>query len=397
MRVLALLFILTSSAFAQGVAHTLTVDGHFLVTLKHSRNHAVLQRVREAADREMHVGPFSVMENKMIPPSGDRHDYMSMGIYWWPNPATHSGLPYVRYDGRRNPQTAKIPDHANLSRLEEAVQTLGLAYYLTGDEAYAARSAMLLRVWFLNPSTRMNPNLNDAQAVYGRDNGRGFGVLDARNMSEILDGITLIKNSPALTVADKRGLHKWFSEYLKWLQASRNGQQESHAKNNHGSWYDEQFVGIALYLGDKGLAQERAEMAKTLIAHQIKSDGEQPLELARTASFSYSGFNLDALSLLALEASPLNVDLWDFHAKNGASLQVALDYLLPYAMGKKKWPYTAINGVPTNNLVQPLLLAAIHFHKHKYLMLARELEVRPTLMEVLLEKEAEAELKKKLS
>jgi hypothetical protein len=395
MRVLVLLFILTTSLFAQNVPHTLTIDGHFLTALKRTHNHAVLQRVRTAANREMHVGPFSVMENKMIPPSGDRHDYMSMGIYWWPNPATRSGLPYVRHDGRIDPQAANIPDHSKLFKLQDAVQTLGIAYYLTGNEAYAARSAMLLRTWFLNPSTRMNPNLNDAQAVPGRNNGRGEGVLDARYMPKILDGIALIRSSPALTARDRKGLHRWFAEYLKWLQVSKNGRQESHAKNNHGNWYNEQFVGIALYLGDKGLARKRAEMAETLIAQQIMTDGRQPLELARTKSFSYSEFNLEALSRLALEAGSIGIDLWGFHAKGGASMQSALNYLLPYATDKRIWPYKAINGEPTNNLVQPLLLAASHFHDRKYLTLAEKLNDHPTLIELLLEKQAEAELRRK--
>lgn len=394
MRVLALLFVLTIPLFAESIPNTLTINGNFLASLKRSQNPIVLRRVRAAAEHAMHAGPFTVMNNTVVPPSGDRHDYMSMGIYWWPNPSTHNGLPYVRHDGRVNPQAAHIPDHKELFGLENAVQTLGIAYYLTGDRAYAARSAMLLRTWFLNPATRMNPNLNDAQGVPGRYNGRGEGVLDARYMPKILDGITLIGGSHALTPKGKKALRGWFTEYLKWMQTSKNGRQEFHAKNNHGSWYDEQFVGIALYLGDKKLAHEYAEMAKTLISHQIMADGKQPLELARTKSFSYSAFNLDALSRLAFEAEDVDVHLWDFHAKDGASMQAALDYLLPYATGKRKWPYTAINGEPRDALISPLLLAALRFHSEKYLALAEKIDSHPDLIEFLMEQEAESELGK---
>lgn len=394
MRVLAILLLFTTSIFAECVPSTLTIDGHFLASLKRSRDAAVLRRVRLAAEREMSVGPFSVLENKMVPPGGDRHEYMSMGIYWWPNPATSNGLPYIRHDGRVNPQAAAIPDHANLFRLENAVQTLGIAYYLTGDEAYAARSAFLLKTWFLNPSTRMNPNLNDAQGVPGRISGRGEGVLDARYIPKILDGITLIKGSPALTADDRRGLHEWFEEYFRWLQVSKNARDEARAKNNHGSWYDEQLAGIALFLGHRGLARRIAVRAEVRIAHQITPDGKQPLELARTKSFSYSAFNLDALTRLALETQSLGINLWGFQSKDGASLRVALDYLLPYATGERRWPYMALNGEPVGSLARPLALAAIHFKDQRYLSLIEKLKPPTTLVEYLLEKDAEAKLRK---
>ena len=35
---------------------------------------------------------------KLVAPSGDKHDYISVGTYWWPNPDTSDGLPYIRRD-----------------------------------------------------------------------------------------------------------------------------------------------------------------------------------------------------------------------------------------------------------------------------------------------------------
>src|SRR5262249_18780613 len=126
---------------------------------------------------------------------------------------------------------------------------LGLGYYLTGEEKYATHAVLLLRTWFLDPATRMNPNLNFAQAVLGVNTGRGTGLIDDRGLPRLLDGITLLEGSPKLTASDKDGLHKWFTAYLNWLQTSPNGRDESDAKNNHGSWMDQQVAGIALFLG----------------------------------------------------------------------------------------------------------------------------------------------------
>lgn len=390
MRWISLLFLLSAPLLAQSPPKTMLINGQFLVRVKQAQNPAIMKEVRSAADGAMHAGPFSVMENHVVPPSGDKHDYMSLAPYWWPNPATSNGFPYVRHDGERNPRLKTIPDHENLSKLEDAMQALGFGYYLTGNEAYAQRAVLLLRHWFLDPATRMNPNLNYAQAVLGRSSGRGEGVLEARGFPIILDAVTLIGNSPSLSTQDKEELRQWFTSYIKWMQTSPNGKQESRAKNNHGSWYNEQLAGIALYLGDKDLARKAAENAEKLIANQIEPDGSQPLELARTKSFSYSEFNLDALSRLAQEAQGAGVDLWDFHAVDGASMRAALNYLLPYAEGDKKWTHKAINGLPTGDLAQPLLFASLHFHDEQYLALAKKLQGRLSIGTYLLEKEAEA-------
>ena len=369
---------------------TLELNGAFLKQLKAHPQPAIVNAARMDANRAMHAGPFSVMDKQDYPPSGSKHDYLSLAPYWWPNPDTKSGLPFIRKDGQVNPDRYKVSDDREFNETRNAVHALALGYYLTGNQSYARRAVRLLRTWFLNPATRMNPNLNFAQAVPGRNTGRGTGLIDVREIPRLLDAITLLESSPALTKADKAGLRKWFTDYLKWLQNSKNGKDEADAKNNHGSWYDQQLVGIALFLGDKDLARQTAETAKTKrIALQIESDGSQPLELARTKSFSYSVFNLDALMRLAQEADHTGVNLWSYRAPNGASIRAALGYLVPFAAGKEKWTREAINGLDPSLLTEPLLLAAIHFQDPDYLKLAAQFEKNPDLDTRLLQAEAQ--------
>jgi hypothetical protein len=125
-----------------------------------------LDALEQDAAKALAMSPVSVMDKAVTPPSGDKHDYMSQAPYWWPDPAKPGGRPYVRRDGERNPEISRISDHDNLGRLTNVIPTLGLAFYFTAREDYATQAARLVRVWFIDPATRMNPHLR-----FSRDSG----------------------------------------------------------------------------------------------------------------------------------------------------------------------------------------------------------------------------------
>jgi len=297
-----------------------------------------LVRLRAEADKLLRKTPGSVMDKTRVPPSGDKHDYLSLAPYFWPNPKTASGLPYVRRDGETNPESKSGTDAGTFGAMGEAVETLGLAYFFTGQESYAEKAALLMRVWFIDPATRMNPHLSYAQAIRGVNDGRGTGILDARHLVEATDGIALLAGSTAWTVGDQEALLAWLGSYYRWVTESKNGQDERAAKNNHGSWYDAQLVHYALMLGRKDDARKIAQAALTnRIATQIEPDGRQPLEIARTKSFDYCCFNLEALLQLARSCTHAGVDMWGFTTPDGRSLRGALHFMAPYADPAKPW------------------------------------------------------------
>jgi len=326
-----------------------------------------LDRLLREADSALTAGPFSVMDKTRVPPSGDRHDYISLAPYWWPDRRKPDGLPYIRKDGERNPETQADYDSPRLGRMIGAVNTLALAYYFTGSERYAQHAAQLLRAWFLDPATRMNPNLEYAQTIPGITGGRGTGIIDTRELPRLLDDIALLKGSPSWTVRDRQGMREWLTAYLQWLRTSRNGRDEFAAPNNHGSWYDAQTAALALFLSQPEVAREILESSKMRrIARQIEPDGSQPLELARTRSLDYSVFNLEALMQLAELGRNVDVDLWHYEAPGGGSIRKALDYLAPYADTSRKWPGRQITPMSPSRLLAMLRLGELAYGDPRY-------------------------------
>ena len=326
-----------------------------------------LDRLLSDAERAVAAAPVSVTEKKRVPPSGDRHDYMSLAPYWWPDSTKPNGLPYVRRDGRRNPETMNDYDAPRLRQMTDAVTTLALAYYFTGREPYAAHAAHLLRVWFIAPATRMNPRLTYAQAIPGITDGRGIGIIETRGLIRLLDAIRLIEPCASWTPDDRRQIGQWMSGYLEWLLTSSNGKDERAAKNNHGSWYDAQAAALALFLGKPALTRQIVDASKTRrIAVQIRPDGGQPLEEARTRSLDYSIFNLEALMQLAELGRKVGVDLWRYQSPNGSSIRKALDYLATYADTTKKWQGEQITPIDATRMLEALRMGELVFNDPSY-------------------------------
>jgi hypothetical protein len=322
------------------------------------------------ADKALLVEPPSVTAKAKVPPSGDKHDYLSLAPYFWPDPSKPAGLPYLRKDGQVNPESRDeaANDTLRMRLLGKSVETLGLAYHLTKDERYAAHAARMLRVWFLAPETRMNPHLRYAQAVAGKNDGRGTGILESRYVGFAADAAGLLQDSAAWTESDRRQFDQWLGVFLDWLLTSAPGRDEAAAQNNHGTWFDVQAVQIALALGRHDVAKRiLQDVPVKRYGVQIKADGRQPLELVRTTSFGYSCYNLEAHAMLANFGDHLGVDLWRARSGEG-SFRVALDFLTPYleTPPARKWPYPQIKAEGAEEMLPVLRLAALAYRDPAY-------------------------------
>ena len=333
----------------------------------------LVDSLQKQAERFLKMDPVSVMDKQFTPVSGNKHDYMSQAPYFWYDSTKPNGVPYMRKDGVRNPEIYKITDRTYLGNLENATRILSLAWYITGEKKYADKSAGLLRTWFLDESTKMNPHLEYGQAIPGVNTGRGIGLIETVALISIADAASLLQGSGSWTEADHLSLQKWYSQFLNWMLTSKNGKDEHAAKNNHGTWYYAQVIDFALFTGDTNKAKQLVEESKKRLDSQLTKEGKQPLELERTNGLGYSTMNLRGWFTVATLAKKTGTDLWNYKTPQNISIRAAFDWLLPFALGEKKWDYQQISKYNRTEVYPLLLQAYTEFKAQKYLDAANEL------------------------
>ncbi|HDS83907.1 MAG TPA: alginate lyase [Phycisphaerales bacterium] len=311
-------------------------------------------------------------------------DFYSMGDYWWPNPDTEDGLPYVQRDGQSNPDN--FTEHRMaVRRLRDAVAALAAAYALDGNERFAQKAVSLLNIFFVDKDKRMNPHLLYAQAIPGRTQGRGIGIIDTLHLAEAPLAIEALKNSDAMTSEILDGLKQWFADYADWMTTHPQGIDEMNTENNHAVAYFVQVATFARLVGDEDkLELARRRLKEVIMPSQMAQDGSFPRELTRTKPYGYSIFQLDNMSLLCELLSTEQDNLWTFTLPDGRNMQKAMEFLFPYLKDKSQWPYRAdIEHFEDWPVRQPcLLLAGYAFGRPDYLALWKTLDPDPTNLEV---------------
>lgn len=306
--------------------------------------------VRELADAALKSGPWSVTTTRPKDSDAKPNDYYSEGPYWWPDPKNPGG-PYIRKDGERNPGRF-VANRNDLGAMCSATLALGMGAYLLSDKRCAEHGSRVLSTWFVDPKTRMNPNLEYGQAVRGHNTGRGIGIIDTVSLIHCAQGVLLLE----LAGYDAAPVRRWFADYLKWMTTSKKGLDEKKAENNHGTWWTAQAAAYATLTGDTtNLEIAWKHYREVLVPTQIEPDGSCPREEARTNSLGYSAMNLDAFAVICRIAQTHGVDLWKFKGPKGVGVMDAFRYLLPYVQGKERWRKQQISKWTADSTIFPAL------------------------------------------
>jgi len=294
-------------------------------------------RIEHVASAALEAAPRTLTSAVNPRSAGGVHDFSSEGDYWWPDPANPDG-PYIQRDGLSNPDNFVAHRRLMLDMARD-VGALAAAWKVTHQERYAAAAVRQLQVWFVDPATKMNPNLLYAQAIKGRSTGRSIGVIDTLHLAEVALAIEALRGSAALVPETDLALCAWFRDYLHWLNTHDYGVKEKNWDNNHGTCWTLQAACFAHLLKDEAmLAECRDRLKKIHLPDQMAPDGSFPRELARTKPYGYSIFNLDVMTALAVVLSTPEENLLTWSLPDGRSLVKGVAFLAPYLMDKATWP-----------------------------------------------------------
>lgn len=330
----------------------------------------------------MQQEPITVSTTFCSRSAGCTNDFYSEGDYWWPD-SENPEAPYIQKDGLTNPDNF-ISHRLAMIRFSKIIGALASAYKITGNIEYIQKAKTHLNAWFVNEQTKMNPNLQFAQAIKGRFTGRGIGIIDTIHLMEVAQGTVVMQDKIDSELLFQ--IKKWFSDYLSWIMNSANGKEEMGAKNNHGTCFVMQVASFAKFTGNKSLMEFCSNRFKEiLLPNQMAENGSFPLELARTKPYGYSIFNLDAMTTICQILSTKMDDLWQYKTVEGKNIKSAIAYLQPFIADKSKWKLKPDvmywNDWP---VAQPaLLFGALAFDKKDWFVTWKILVHNPNVQEVI--------------
>lgn len=345
-------------------------------------NAVLKKQVLAEAEKALSDEPITVTNESSSRSAGGKHDFYSEGDYWWPD-EKNPDAPYVQKDGLTNPENFVAHRLAMIS-LCKIVGALASAYKVTGDEKYAKQASKHLEAWFINSETKMNPNLQFAQAIKGRYTGRGIGIIDTIHLMDVAQGTLVLQNKLDKSVFD--GVQKWFSEYLDWMMTNQNGKDEMNAKNNHGTCFVMQVASFATLTNNKELLNFCRNRYKTvLLPNQMAQDGSFPLEMSRTKPYGYALFNLDAMVTLCQILSTKDDNLWEFTTTKDLNIKKGIEFMYPFVEDKSKW--TLKPDVMYWNewpVAQPAFVFGANAYKNQdWFAVWKKLEHNPQVQEVV--------------
>jgi alginate lyase len=260
------------------------------------------------------------------------------------------------------------------------------AWKLTKDKRYAAHAAEHLRAWFIDQRTRMNPNLQYAQAIHGITTGRGTGIIDTIHLVEVARAIEVMQPARPLSTSEMTAIKQWFADYLQWMTTSKNGIQERDAKNNHTTCWVAQVAAFAHLVGDQKSLEFCRERFKTVIVpNQVAANGSFPEELRRTKPYGYELFNLEAMATVCEILSTPQDNLFTFETSDGRGFRRAMAYMAPFIADKKTWPLKpdVMYDQEWPMRQASLLFAGIAFKRQDYLDLWKRLPPDSNVEEVI--------------
>ena len=220
--------------------------------------------------------------------------------------------------------THRLAVQASRARQDfDKVRALAYAWRLTGRGEYLGSARVILLAWAGTFRTSANP-------------------IDEARLPVLAEGYALVRAD--LAVADRLAVDAWWRGILAGHLAKLRGRQQA---NNWQSHRIHIATAIAFALEDLGALNELSRHHRTQVLRNIRSDGST-FDFRQRDAIRYAAYTLQPLvetQLLLAEAVPLPA----FQMREVLTrLEAGLDWLLPYADGRRTHVEFAARKMPTD-------------------------------------------------
>lgn len=293
---------------------------------------------------------YSVVFKKYkVAPSGYPNDYYSESPYFY---LDEKGKVYKK-DAERNPLVDKNKDRRQMQDMVRDLKVLSLAYFYSSDTRFSDWACVLLKTWFIDKTTKMNPNLSYAQMKPLDTIGSSSGIIESRDLVLIPDILKFFERT--MWHDQVRGeVMLWYKDYLEWLETSDLAKIAANQQNNIGNFYDLQLYTYNLFTGSsrKDVVNLISSRTGRKICYQINEIGEQPEELRRANPISYSLLNLRTLMQIGLLSKNIGaIDFWEYNCK-ASSLSNAFKWIQNIVLSQSYQSKGKVRAVTSDQLDQ---------------------------------------------
>jgi hypothetical protein len=195
----------------------------------------------------------------------------------------------------------------------EAVLDLGLAWRVTGKDSYLKACQNYYGAWL---------------SVYHPS----FNPIDETRFDSFILGWDLVGSSLDRPTQEK--MRTFLKEMAEGYLAGKNITMEGTRTNNWQSHRVKLAVLAAFALGDPDLISRAKAAYQKQLEVNLNADGST-IDYAERDAIHYTVYDLEPLAMAALAAKAHGQDWYHLTTSKGASLEKALEWLAPYADGKK--------------------------------------------------------------
>ncbi|MFN4141715.1 alginate lyase family protein [Aestuariivirga sp.] len=259
-------------------------------------------------------------------PSGSFNDYHSAAPYWTAHGTREDGVLQYQKSDDDDPLSGRF-DRASLMQFTSRVYGLSVSGRVLGRRHLLAKASELLRLWFLNATTRLNPTARYAQLIPGKENVLNeAGIIELRQLSLLPYAVRILADDGLISADELAQTRTWFRSFLRDCESTGMLGRALKKDNNIGTWSSVLFCSAALFSGEFGNSFYLARNATIRLGKQLGPLSIQYMECERTRPLHYSLFNLSAWLAMVSLGKEFSIQIDQFRGARGESIREAIGF-----------------------------------------------------------------------